>query len=187
MNSAYPWDALLAILAVTVLLGGWFALWQARRSRQRAGLPAGRLVYADTGDWRPPDAPLFSANHRLTGRPDYLVATAGGLIPIEVKSSATPAQPYLSHVLQLAAYCLLVEDSQGQAPPYGLIKYTDAVFQVNYTPALRQELLAMLNAIRRWRAASSGAGAPDGPPRSHAEPQRCAGCGYRPWCNQSMV
>jgi CRISPR-associated exonuclease Cas4 len=179
MNGLYLANVLLAILALVAMVGGWLALRQAARARQTAGLPAGRLVYADTGDWRSPDEPLFSARYGLTGKPDYVVDTPDGLIPVEVKSRTAPSQPFPSHVLQLAAYCLLTEDSEGHAPPHGLIKYADGVFAVNYTPALRRELLALLDGMR-----SSHRGEAQ---RSHNQPQRCAGCGYRPVCNQSLV
>jgi CRISPR-associated exonuclease Cas4 len=173
----------LAALAVLALLVGWLALRAAGRARRSAGLPAGRIVYADTGDWRPLEKPLFSAEYGLTGKPDYLVQTRSGLIPVEVKSGTAPPQPYPSHVLQLAAYCLLVEATAGQVPPHGLIKYADATFEIEYTPALRAELLELLEAMRLQRASR----APGGVPRSHDEPQRCAGCGYRPMCDQALV
>jgi CRISPR-associated exonuclease Cas4 len=176
-------SSLLVALAVLALLVGWLALRAAGRARQSAGLPAGRIVYADTGDWRPLEKPLFSAEYGLTGKPDYLVQTRSGLIPVEVKSGTAPPRPYPSHVLQLAAYCLLVEATAGQSPPHGLIKYADTTFEIEYTPALRAELLALLEAMRLYRASQ----APGGVPRSHDEPQRCAGCGYRPVCGQALA
>jgi len=184
MNGLPLLDALLVILAALALLGGWLALRRAAGTRQATGLPRGRVVYADTGDWRAPDAPFFSHAHQLTGKPDYLVETRAGLIPVEVKSGSAPPQPYPSHVLQLAAYCLLVDEAEGRTPPHGLIKYADAVFEIDYTPALRRELLALLDAMRGWHAQSPQAG---GPPRSHEEARRCAGCGYRSVCDQSLI
>jgi len=175
--NSYP--AWLAILAFVALLGGWLALRRAARVRHKAGLPSGRVVYADTGDWRPPDKPFFSPKYGLTGKPDYLVETRAGLIPIEVKTRAAPAQPYASHVLQLAAYCLLVEESENRSAPYGVIKYADVAFEVDYTPTLRRDLLAILDEMRR---ASRG-----GARRSHDDARRCAGCGYRQACDQSLV
>jgi CRISPR-associated exonuclease Cas4 len=139
------------------------------------------VVYADTGDWRSPDKPFFSAKYGLTGKPDYVVETRAGLIPIEVKSRAAPSQPYPSHTLQLAAYCFLVEESEGKTPPHGLIRYADAVFEVDYTQALRRELLGLLDDIRRSRSSRKDV------PRSHDEPHRCAGCGYRQACDQSLA
>jgi CRISPR-associated exonuclease Cas4 len=179
MSGLYSVGTLFVALALVALLVGWLALREAGRTRRTAGLPAGRIVYADTGDWRPLDKPLFSTAYGLTGKPDYLVQTRSGLIPVEVKSSTAPHQPYPSHVLQLAAYCLLVEETTGQAPPYGLIKYADALFEVDYTSELRRELLTLLDAMRTHRAQGDV-------PRSHDEPRRCTGCGYRPVCDQAL-
>jgi CRISPR-associated exonuclease Cas4 len=173
----------LACLACLALLAGGLALRRAARARRGTGLPGGRIVYADTGGWRAPDSPLFSARYGLTGKPDYLVETRAGLIPVEVKSGSAPPQAYPSHMLQLAAYCLLVEETEGRAPGYGLIKYADAVFRVEYTSALHRELLALLDAMRHARSRSD----PRGVPRSHDEPRRCAGCGYLPLCDQALT
>jgi CRISPR-associated exonuclease Cas4 len=179
MSGLHLADVVLPALALLALLGGWLALRRATRTRRTTGLPAGRVVYADTGDWHPPDTPFFSTTYRLTGKPDYLVKTRAGLIPVEVKSSAAPAQPYSSHVLQLAAYCLLVEEAEGRAPPYGLIQYHNTAFEVDYTDALRRELLVLLDEMRQARRKGAN--------RSHDEPRRCAGCGYRQGCDQSLV
>ena len=94
------------ILCVFLLASGLVLLSVARRRRVPSGIPRGRVVYTDTGGWKRLDRPLFSRESLLTGRPDYLVAAGADIVPVEVKSGRSPAQPYLSHVLQLAAYCL---------------------------------------------------------------------------------
>ena len=176
-------DILLLAAFIVILVGSWLALRQANRGRRSAQLPAGRIVYADTGNWRPPEKPLFSPTPGLTGKPDYLVETHAGIVPVEVKSGTTPPDPYPSHVLQLAAYCLLTEEMSGQAPQYGLIRYPHSVFRVDYTQALRGELLRVLGNMR----ADSREAKRHAVHRSHDEPQRCAGCGYRQRCDQSLV
>jgi CRISPR-associated exonuclease Cas4 len=169
------------LLLAAVLLGG-LGLWLLRRSasaRRGTGLPVGRVTYVDTGAWDRCDRPLFSDRYRLTGRPDYLVQGRRGVVPVEVKSGTAPEQPYESHVLQLAAYCLLVEEQEGRAPAYGLLKYDDQAFEIDYTPELRAELLATLDDIRHDLAAREG-------DRSHDDPARCRGCGYRAQCEQRL-
>ena len=168
---------LLAMLLALLALGAW--LW-AMRLRTQSGLPPGRLLYVDTAPWRPMEQPLFSARHRLTGKPDYLVEESGHLIPVEVKSSPRPSIPYLSHRLQLAAYCLLVEDTYGRGPPYGVLKYRDGTLTVEYTRALRGTLLATLQAMRRDYAAPEV-------PRSHDSLARCRACGQRGQCGVSLA
>jgi CRISPR-associated exonuclease Cas4 len=176
MNWGFLFFALLG-LALAVL-------WLAGRSHAATGLPDGRLEYADTTHWRPVKRPLFSRTHRLTGRPDYLVQRQRDLIPVEVKSGHTPAGgPYASHILQLAAYCLLVEETYSRRPPYGIILYADAVdqvYEIDYTPALEEELLITLEEMRLALAQGDA-------PRGHNQAARCRACGYRNACDQSLA
>jgi CRISPR-associated exonuclease Cas4 len=170
----------LIFLALALALTGLWLLWRARVRRQETGLPAGRLVYADTGAWSRCERPLFSNEHRLTGKPDYLVTTREGVIPVEVKSGAAPARPYAAHVLQLAAYCLLVEEQEHCRPPYGILKYDDRTFEIEYTPDLQARLLATLEDIRAGLRA-------DDVERSHEEAARCRGCGQRTACDRRLA
>jgi CRISPR-associated exonuclease Cas4 len=173
---------MLWLLLAALVMGG-LGVWLLLRSggaRRATGLPQGRVTYVDTGAWDRCDRPLFSNRYRLTGRPDYLVRRRRDIIPVEVKSGSAPQQPYRAHLLQLAAYCLLVEEQEGRRPPYAIIKYADKAFEVDYTPALRSELLDSLAAMRRDRRAR-------GVDRGHDEPARCRGCGYRAECEQSLA
>jgi CRISPR-associated exonuclease Cas4 len=181
--------------AVLALLGVALAarLLSARAGRG-AGLPRGQVVYSDTGhavgklgptvtdeQGVRQERPLVSRRHGLTGRPDYLIRTREGIVPVEAKSAAGPAdgRPYDSHVFQLAAYCLLVEDEFGAPVPYGLIRYRDAEARVEFTTELREQLLALLEEIREARAAEEVH-------RSHDEPRRCARCGVRDSCDERL-
>jgi CRISPR-associated exonuclease Cas4 len=169
------------LLLVALALGG-LGLWlliRAGRVRRKTALPVGRVTYADTGAWDRCERPLFSNRHRLTGKPDYLVRSREGVIPVEVKSGPAPNQPYPAHLLQLAAYCLLVEEQEDHTPPYGIVKYDDRSFEVDYTPALRAEVLATLDAMRHDLHAHDVN-------RSHEEAGRCGGCGYRERCEQRL-
>lgn len=143
--------------------------------RRRTGIPWAPIRYADTSIWQSVERPLVSHRYGLTGKPDYLVQMRTGLIPIEVKPSRVAAQPYAGDLLQLAAYCLLVEDSTGQAPPYGLLRYAHQTFCVPYTPHLRAQLLKVIADMRNTWAV------PD-VPRSHNEAWRCRACGFFDRC-----
>jgi CRISPR-associated exonuclease Cas4 len=170
------------LFLIAVILGGiglWLLVW-VRVARRATGLPVGRVTYVDTGAWDRCERPLFSARHRLTGRPDYLVWAREVVVPVEVKSGQAPEQPYAAHVLQLAAYCLLVEEQEGRAPRYGILKYEDQAFEVDYTSSLRAELLGTLDAIRSDLSRHEV-------DRSHRDPGRCWGCGYRDQCSQRLT
>ncbi len=170
----------MPILIALLALIGLMLLFLARRQRAKTGLPEGRVVYADTGAWGRLEQPLFSRARGLTGKPDYLVEDRGQRIPVEVKSGRAPRQPYDTHIYQLAAYCMLVEDTYGVRPRHGLIRYADRTFAVDYTGELEAEVTAILNAMRADTEAKELR-------RSHEAPERCRGCGYRPVCDQSLV
>lgn len=174
--------AALGLLLVAVLV-----LWVSGRQRKSTGLPTGRVIYTDTGGWGRVEKPLYDPIAGLTGKPDYLVEADGVMIPVEVKSARAPTIPHDSHVYQLAAYCMLVERTYGERPPYGILRYRDKTFSIDYTPALEQELEALLDAIRTQEKAGKKANRNnDGPDRSHDEPARCARCGYRNTCDQRL-
>jgi CRISPR-associated exonuclease Cas4 len=165
--------------AILLLLAALVVLWLAGRQRRSSGLPTGQVIYRDTGGGTSVEKPLYDPISGLTGRPDYLVEANGAIIPVEVKSSRAPSLPYDSHVFQLAAYCLLVERTYGQRPPYGILRYRDRSFTIDYSPALENELENLLKAMRLQQRRSETN-------RSHNEPARCARCGYRGICDQKL-
>ncbi len=112
----------LFILAAALLLAALVLALVSRWQRRSAGLPPGRVTYADPSLWGKVEKPLYDPSTGLVGKPDYLVETKEGIIPVEVKSGAAPSNPYEGHVLQLAAYCYLVSKTTGKRPPYGLIE-----------------------------------------------------------------
>jgi CRISPR-associated exonuclease Cas4 len=174
--------------AFILLLLAAAALIYARRAARQSGLPAGQVVYSDTGGWEKVEHPLLSRRYGLVGKPDYLVSVREGnramLIPVEVKSrrgQRTPdatAAPH--HILQLATYCLLVEDVHNVRPPYGLLRYADATIRIDYTDELRAAVLQTADAIRRGRHAADVH-------RDHDDPARCRPCGYRHACDEALT
>ncbi len=167
-------------VGVGVLLASLLLLWGSDRLRHRVGLPAGKVIYTDTRAWQECPRPLYAASVNLTGKPDYLIKRLRDVIPVEVKTCRTPTEPYLSHILQLAAYCLLVEEAYGRRPPYGLIHYPDRTFSVRYTQTLEELLLDTLAQMRQDYHASRVA-------RNHNDPLRCRHCGFAEYCEQRLV
>jgi CRISPR-associated exonuclease Cas4 len=168
-------------LALLLLLAAGVIFWLARRQRRASGLPVGRVTYSDTGLWNKVERPLYDPLSGLTGKPDYLVESEDGqtLVPVEVKSGRAPGAPHDSHVFQLAAYCRLVERTEGQRPPYGILRYRDRTFIIDYTPALESKLDQILSEIRIQEKRAEA-------DRSHQEAARCARCGYREICDQRL-
>jgi CRISPR-associated exonuclease Cas4 len=170
---------MLYFVAIFLLLVGLVLLWQGSRQQRATGLPSGRVIYSDTGGWEKVEKPLYDSTIGLTGKPDYIVKQGDSMIPVEVKSSLAPIQPYESHVYQLAAYCLLIQRLTGNRPTHGIIQYRNRSFAVDYTPEVESELMSLLDEIRYQERRGEAQ-------RSHDEPARCAHCGYRANCNEKL-
>jgi CRISPR-associated exonuclease Cas4 len=166
-------------IGLILILVALFLLWQSSRQRQQTGLPLGEIVYTDMGQGRVVIKPLYDPILSLVGKPDFLLEQDGMTIPVEVKSSNAPVEPYKSHIFQLAAYCLLAERNSFKRPAYGLIRYKNRSFKVDYTDELESGLIDILEQMRQdERRAQVN--------RSHDEPGRCAKCGYRSICEQKL-
>lgn len=162
----------IAFLAIALL-------WLARRQQQTAGLPEGRVIYADTRGWLPVAEPLYDPDLGLTGRPDYLIQQGKQVIPVEVKSTRTPQKPYETHIYQLAAYCLLVKHTYNVRPRYGILHYPDRTYRIDFTRELEGALITLLENMHFQEHQ-------DALPRSHTSPARCRGCGFRSVCDQRL-
>jgi CRISPR-associated exonuclease Cas4 len=163
---------LLALLLVTLAVA---LLWLARRQRAATGLPKGRVVFVDSHAWQRPSEPLQAPRYGLVGRPDYLLRQGRTVIPVEAKPTRQADEPFAADLLQLAAYCLLVEESYGRAPPHGLIVYREHTFEVPYDVGLRRILLDTLDAMRQAERRRNVQ-------RDHSDAARCASCSMRRHC-----
>ena len=137
-------DPLVALLILALIL---VIIWAIYRALSPKAIPGpvvavdGSVTSATVGRV----ATMSSQAHGLVGRPDELRrAPDGRVVPVEVKSSRGPPPgrpPYFSHVLQLYAYCQIVEERYGAAPPYGLMIYNDGIPRmVAWDDGARQEL-----------------------------------------------
>ncbi len=167
-------------LAVFLLILAFIFFRQSSTQRKEAGLPGGRIIYSDTRGWGKVEKPLFYTALELTGKPDYLVQQNGKIIPVEVKSGRAPDAPYDSHIYQLAAYCLLVEKTYKVRPPYGIIHYENRDFAIDYTLELEEALINLLADMKHDEHKKDV-------PRSHEQAGRCAKCGFRNVCDQSLA
>lgn len=105
-------------------------------------------VYSDHRKEKPEKA-LVSNKHGLVGKPDYILHTKDGLLPLEIKQSKKPSQPYFSHVMQLISYCLLIEETRGSKPKYGFIQYKEGkAFVIPYTEGRKSFLIKTMQQMR---------------------------------------
>ncbi|MGA8303026.1 MAG: PD-(D/E)XK nuclease family protein [Thermoplasmata archaeon] len=161
---------LLAAAVAAIGLGlAWVAVrgLLARREDRRFGT----LVGIDAGE----AVVLRSARYRLIGRPDVLRRLPDGrVVPVEVKSRTTPRDgPPPSHVAQVRAYCLLVEETTGATPPFGVLRYADGgEFRVRWDSRARAQLIALRAAVDRTY---------DG--RATPSRSKCAHCPWRAVCD----
>jgi CRISPR-associated exonuclease Cas4 len=161
----------LAVLAVGLVL-------RRRAQEQFAELSvAGDVVYADSGAAEV----LVSNLHGLAGKPDYVRKEGGEPIPVERKSRVLSASgAYEGEVLQLAAYCLLVEERFGRPVMRGQLLYQNTSLDVTFDDQLRSRLF---DALATLRAAEQS----EDVGRSHNSRARCRGCGFRRVCGDSLA
>lgn len=160
--------SIILALAALALIG-----WALFRAREKAGaLPAGNIAYEDT-DARHLAPTLVSHRYGLVGRPDYVVQTPAGAIPVEVKSRPCGGKgPYPGELAQLYAYCLLIEDAMGKPVREGIIEFADRKWPVEFGSGQRKAILAILDDMRAQQGQAEVK-------RSHASAGKCRGCGFR--------
>jgi len=138
----------------------------------------GDLVYIDSTKEKPK---LFvSKKHGLSGRPDAVVLDGEHHIPVELKTGRVPRGPLFSHILQVVAYCVLLEEEYGKAPPYGIIRYGDTAYEIEYNVDQRSLLLQKLGEMR----AAIGKGEAH---RNHSRPGKCIHCSRRAVCPERLA
>lgn len=169
------------LVGIGLLLVAAVFWWWSQAAHTQSGLPTGGVIYTDSGTWFPNEEPLYADDIQLVGRPDYLVETPdGSIIPVELKSRKAPAEPYEGHILQLAAYCYLVEAHYGKRPFYGIIQYKDRAFAIDYTPELESDLLDIVADMQTSLYEEEV-------DRDHNDWRRCARCGVRGDCYQRLA
>lgn len=173
------------IFGILWLAGASFSLYysllkenQLNLVHKQYGLPMGEIVYLDELNDHTPV--LYSDKYDISGRPDFVVLTNGEYIPIEFKSGRVPRGPLFSHIIQIAAYCILVEENFGKSPPYGIIKYGKTDFNIDYTNDLKELVLKKVAEIRVAEATGIVH-------RNHNNPNRCLGCSRRDFCDEKLA
>jgi CRISPR-associated exonuclease Cas4 len=167
--------------AILLCLLGLGLIRRAGREEQAAGLGRVRVVYSDTGGWQQVPEPLFAERYGLSGRPDYIVRTKEGLAAVEVKPLRHADQPYESDLFQLAAYCLLLEEAWNETPTFGLLRYANKTFRLEWTDEMREELLAVLDEMRELLRHPAQLGEAMPIPQ-HDMTTRCRACGFQHIC-----
>jgi CRISPR-associated exonuclease Cas4 len=160
---------LLVTFAVVayVLLGRW-----SRRHRVLLGIADGKIVSAD--DSITGSSNLHSERLGVAGRCDHLLRVQRAYVPVEQKPSAR--RLYESHIIQMGALCVLIEDVYGVRPPYGVVVLADGIKErVSFTKELEQRVLRTMADMRSLLRTQEQPG-----PRWVQA--KCGTCGYRQLC-----
>lgn len=136
-----------------------------------------QIDYIDTNDKKPK---LFvSENVGLSGRPDCVLMVDEEHIPVEIKTGRVPKGPLFSHILQVAAYCVLMEEEFGVPPSHGIIKYGQVENEIEYDASLREMVLTKLAEMREISVTGNAH-------RNHNKPGKCRNCSRRSVCPERL-
>jgi CRISPR-associated exonuclease Cas4 len=158
----------------------------ARVTAMQAGVGRGQLVSIDMdpataglADLR--QANIVSIRRGISGRPDRVIASENGYVPVEVKSSVHPPNgPRESHVAQLAVYCLLVEEQFGEPVKRGILAYQDREVAIPFNEQRRTWVERMIREVQQAKVKSAFLR------RSHSNRARCRSCGFGQTCGEAL-
>ncbi|MFO7992085.1 MAG: CRISPR-associated protein Cas4 [Thermoplasmata archaeon] len=151
---------------------------EADKKRKELDVLEGEVEYIDR--LKEESKILASERYKIRGRPDYIIEKEGKKVPVEVKTGRVPRGPFFSHILQVAAYCLLLEEQEGEAPPFGIIKYGEKEFEVDYDESLKELLIKKVEEMRE--AVETGE-----VHRNHNREGKCIHCSRREICPERLV
>jgi CRISPR-associated exonuclease Cas4 len=141
--------------------------------RASHGVPAGQIEFSDK--IRAPS--YFSEQYMLSGKPDYVIKKGDDYIPVEVKTGRVPRGPFFSHIVQVVAYCMLVEDHFERAPPHGILEYSDHIqHPIEYDEKGKAMVMEKLDEMREMLNGEKK------PYRNHNRKGKCINCSRRGSC-----
>jgi len=116
----------------------------------------------------------------IAGKPDYITENNNHLIPVEFKSG-NHSYPLKNHVMQLAAYCQLIEDNYNDFVPFGVIVYNSkSEFKIPFNPKTRYDLE---NTIKKMRYDLRTGNIS----LNHNDPNRCKACSMKKHCDKKII
>ncbi len=153
---------------------------RAIKARSKTGIAKGEVV--DVGaSAEEGESVMVSDQYGLRGLPDVVLRVEDELIPVEVKTGRVPKGPLFSHIIQLAAYCLLIEERQGRPPPYGVLQYGKHTrHEIDYNDELKYTLVNKLIEMRQIIRTGEAH-------RNHRRPGKCASCSRREGCAERLA
>lgn len=169
-------EAIALLLLMTASLALYLSHMQAEKAKKirESSKVRGRITYIGEGG---EPRVLWSEEYGLAGRPDYILELDGELVPVEVKTGRVPRGPLFSHIIQLAAYCLLLEQ-EGRVS-HGILRYGSVEHVIDFDQNLRSLLLTKLTEMRAVMASGKAH-------RDHDRPGKCRSCSRRDACPERL-
>ncbi|MEM4308729.1 MAG: CRISPR-associated protein Cas4 [Thermoplasmata archaeon] len=127
------------------------------------------------------EAPMETRDGKLRGTPDLILKSGEFLIPVEIKTGRVPQGPHFSHIMQLIAYCYIIEDVHGKSPPYGILRYGNTDFEIEYTPELKNLLEKKIEEIGKALRGEIVVH------RNHNRPGKCRNCSRKEICPERLA
>ena len=148
-----------------------------KKIKKTYSIQSGKIIYSDLNKKA---ETLFSKKYMIAGKPDYIVNQNGRYIPVELKTGNSRS-PQINHILQLAAYCHLIEENYNSFVPYGILVYNNKEkYKVDYTPKIRFELESTVKKMQKMIKTNRFV-------RNHNEKNRCRNCSMKEYCNYNII
>jgi CRISPR-associated exonuclease Cas4 len=175
----------LVIIALLWLSGAFVFLYDVLKNTELAGeirrlygIYQGKIEYADKMDKK--SKMLYSKKYQIRGKPDYVVKIKGKYIPVEIKTGKVPLGPHFSHIIQTAAYCLMINENYKIRPPYGILSYSkEKKHKIEYDSKLENLLIEIIDGMRKCIKEGSAH-------RNHNRPGKCRNCSRRKECSEKL-
>ncbi len=168
--------ALLWLIGACFALNRSLALAKVAHGKRKEQAVAGEILYVDGEDSRL----LRSEKYGLSGRPDYILEVGDELVPVELKTGRVPRGPLFSHVIQVSAYCMLVEDVMERKVSHGILRYGDVEHEIDLDDDMRGLVLGKLSEMREKSVTGDVH-------RNHQREGKCRSCSRRDMCPEKLA
>lgn len=122
---------------------------------------------------------LVSETYGIRGKPDYIIRFNDDYIPVEEKSSKATSPPF-PHVIQITAYCMIVEDVYKTIPSYGIIRYRQEEFKIPYEKRWKQIVVSLREKLLVDKEKNEAH-------RNHNNERKCEHCLLKEVCPEKLV
>jgi predicted RecB family nuclease len=170
---------LLAVLLVCVSIVLDVVGAFASKQKQRSGVAQSQKPLQIDGARKKPSRDYISEIQGIAGRPDAVIFEDGKLIPVERKPLANKIRD--RYIAQLLMYMRLIEEFEGQRPPYGylILGKNCRRVKIQNTAERQAWLQGMLDEMRAHLENSSMLTATP-------ESRKCKKCKFQSQCSQAF-